>query len=139
MIVTEINENINILSKQISNIKEIILTSSLEILPKDILTEEEIKENNITVEMLPYIKSCVLNKENLVIFVLSIPNFVKNSYFKIIIEKIPNKDNSLEINTETNKVIACENNIFVNLDKKQILKKELIMYDDQCISNLLNT
>lgn len=138
IITTEINENINILSKQIVNIKEIILASKLEILPRDILTQEEIQENKITVEMLPYIKNCVLFKENVIVFVLSIPEFVKSSYLRMLLVKVPNKNDSLEISTSVEKVIISKQSIFVNIDKKCILKKELIPYEDTCISNLLN-
>lgn len=138
IITTEINENINILAKQISKIKEIILASKLEILPRDIFTQEEIQDNNITVEMLPHIKNCVLFKENVIVFVLSIPNFVKNLYTRVLIKKIPNKNNSLELSTNVDRVIISKQTIYVNVNKKTISQKELIPYKDQCISNLLN-
>lgn len=136
---TEINENINTLEKEINKIKEIILASKLEILSRNILNEQEINENNITVEILPYIKNCVLYKKQTIIFVISIPNFVKENYFRTTIEKVPNKGIFLELDINISKIIVHNQKIFVNVEKKNILKNDLIPYKDQCIANLVNT
>lgn len=135
----EIMENINLIQNQITNIKEIILSSKLKILSKNILTIiEEIKMYNITIEMYPYIKNCILLKNNTIIFVISLPNFTEGLCSNVIVEKIPNKNNELELNIEPTKVLICNKEIFKYISNYYVMKTDLIKFNDTCISNLLN-
>ncbi|XP_055371865.1 uncharacterized protein MAL13P1.304-like [Condylostylus longicornis] len=104
-----------------SNSNEIILLSRLEILPKDVLTNKEINNHNVSVETLPYIRNSVFFNDTTIVFVISIPNFLKENCFRNIIVKVPNKDTNLELDTNFNK------------------EKNLIPIQDECVSNLLTT
>lgn len=136
IIISEINENIQILYNQIKNIKENIMLSRLEVIGKDILSDKEIIENEIDIAKLPYIKSSVLLKENTIIFVLLIPTFTNDSFYKNVIEPIPNFGINLEIQINNKIVITNQNNVYYNIESEPIMFKNLKKYDDDCIPNL---
>lgn len=137
MVFSEIRDNIYIINHQIETIQDIILSSKLEMLPKNILTIEEIQKYNLTVESYPYIKSCVLSNEKQIITVISIPLFTENKYTRVVIEKIPN-ENNYELDTKIETVITYRTTVFQFSNNKIIIEKELKPYEDECISNLLN-
>lgn len=117
IVISEIKDNIYTVNHQIEIIHDIILASRLEILSKNILTIEEIKKNNITIEMYPFIKSCILHDKNELIIVISIPEFTKEKYMKINIEKIPNK-NGYELDISVNSIISLNTQVFYYSDEK---------------------
>lgn len=134
---SEIKNDIDLINDQIETINDIILSSRLEILPKNILKDEEIDRHNITVEAYPFIKCCILYGKDQIVIVISIPNFTTDNYFKMNIEKNPNKDHhELETNIET--VITKEKQVYEYPNEKMILEKDLKIFKDNCISNLLN-
>uniref|UniRef100_U5ETB3 Putative retrovirus-related env polyprotein from transposon n=1 Tax=Corethrella appendiculata TaxID=1370023 RepID=U5ETB3_9DIPT len=82
--VTEVN-------KIITEIKDNILLSKLNVPAHDILTKEEMRDFNITIDLLPFIKNIVLLKDsNTLIFALSIPKFSECTYFKAYVIPFPN-------------------------------------------------
>lgn len=137
LILNEIKEHIDTLHNQIKIIKENILLSRLEILGRDILSNKEINENKIDATKLPFIKSSVLLKGETIVFALLIPTFTKETFFKAIVEPIPNHINNLEIELNNKFVIINHNSTYLDNKNKNIRYKDLIKLKDGCLSKIL--
>lgn len=61
------------IEKIIDNEEEILLTSSLGLLSRNILTDEEVIKNNITVEKLQHIRMAVVASEKIIICLIRLP------------------------------------------------------------------
>lgn len=127
---------ITLINNHLQHIKDIILLSRLEVLAHDILTEDEIQKFNLTIEDMPYIKSTILFKDGLIIIVLSLPNFTTENYFNALVIPFPNyKHEQLDVPIQN--IILKDKEIFEYNNKKDLLKKNLIFPNNNCIKNLL--
>lgn len=124
------------LKNEISKIKDNILLSKINLLEHDMFNIDEMRDYNITIEMLPLIKTAVLLKNNLIIFVVSIPIFCKEKFYNSAIIPIPNLD-SMEIEFDITFVIINEMKIYLS-NTENLLKNNLIPFPNKCIRNLLN-
>lgn len=137
-LIMQLYTNINSIHKHLQDIKDIILLSHLEVLAHDILTEEETLKFNLTIEILPYIKTGVLFNDNLIVIILYIPNFTKEKYFKTLVLPFPN-DKDEELDEPIHNVILKDNEIFNLNNKKYLLKSNLNSPNNVCIRNLLKS
>lgn len=127
-----IRKNMNTLIDEIQKLKEIILMSRLNILSRDILTYDEIINNNITVEELSEIQLRIAMYKSTLLLILSLPNYETTLYANIIIEPVPNKNGHLQLKTEITRVLSL-NNILYYPTK---YKKQLNKINDKCIQTL---
>lgn len=136
-IIREISENIETVINHIKNIKEIVMLSRLEVLSRDLLTIQEIKENNITLENLRDIKICVALYNEILLFIIQVPNFTDEQYYKVHIEPIPNNGpEKLQIVTPFEYILTNNNNVYLLPDKNNNVLKHLKEVTDQCIGNI---
>lgn len=98
---TMIRNNINFMINEIKKIKDILLTSRLNILSRDILTYEEIQKNNITLHQLPEIRLKIALYNHSLLLILSIPNFGNNTYKELLTKPVPNKMISYNLSLNT--------------------------------------
>lgn len=130
----QINYDIQLLKDQVKKVKENILMSQLGVLGHDILSMNEIDKFNITISKLANIKSTVIVHENQIVFVLLIPIYSYDKFYKILIEPIPN-NNNLELATFYKEIITDGNINYENLNGT-IKFKELKEIKDSCIQNI---
>lgn len=128
--------DISTLNKQVEKIKDNILLSRLEVLAHDILTNEEIQKYNISIEILPYIRSSVLINRQTILFTISIPIFTKEKYFLALIIPLPNQNQEELLLGENNRIITSEQNIF-EYTSDVVNKKNLRLHNSNCIRNLV--
>lgn len=88
----QINYDISLIEKHINDIKEILLTSKLGILSKNILTEKELKMIHDFKNLID-IKIVIAFHLNQIIIIIYIPEYTDTSFYKLLIEPIPNKEN----------------------------------------------
>lgn len=88
----QLNYDINLLQNHIDDIEQIILTSKLNILSRNILTEEELKLIS-NPEDLQDIKIVVVYYTNQIIIIILIPLYSTKKYSSILIEPLPNPSN----------------------------------------------
>lgn len=130
----QIHIDIMTLDKQIEKIKENIMMSSLEVLAHDILTNSEIQAYNITVDILPYIRSGVLMNGNTIIFTIFVPIFNGENYITAIVTPVPNlKHEQLSFNNE--KIIILKNMVYT-FQENLFLRKNLKEHPNNCFKNL---
>lgn len=136
--VFQIQYDIQLLKDQVKMVKQNILLSKIGVLGSDILTTKEIKKYNITIEKIQNIKDSVILYNNNIVFVLMIPNYTEQKYFRILVEPIPNRNN-LEIYLPNKTFITNNNNLYEDT-KTIILKKNLIIVDNSCniLKNYMN-
>lgn len=127
-----IRKNMNTLINEIQKLKEIILMSRLNVLSRDILTYDEIINNNITLEELSEIQLKIAMYNSTLLLILSLPNYETIPYANIIIEPVPNKNGHLQLKTEITKVLSL-NNILYYPTK---YKKQLNKINEKCIQTL---
>lgn len=127
-----IRKNINTLINEIQKLKEIILMSRLNILSRDILTYDEIINNNITLEELSEIQLRIAMYNSTLLLILSLPNYETTFYANIIIEPVPNKNDHLQLKSEITRVLSL-NNILYYPTK---YKKQLTEINDKCIQTI---
>lgn len=125
------------LNKHLEQIKDIILASQINILPHDILTETEIEKYDITMEVLPYLKSNVIIYKSLIAICLSIPKFSSKKFFENILIPFPNSNNE-ELNTPIFRMLVWEKEIYeqpITITKE----KNLIEIKNNCIKNIFKS
>jgi len=127
---------LQILNKQLEKFLDIILLSKLEILPHDILSDEEIQKYELTIDTIPFIKPNIIISNNLIAFCLKLPTLTKNKYHKTLIIPIPN-NHSEELDYPITEVLTNENTIF-QLPQQSLKESQLIKHKNSCIRNLLN-
>lgn len=131
----QLNYDINLLKNHIDDIDQVIMTSKLGILTRNILTPKEI-EMIPSIEASQYIKIMVTFYKNQIVIILLIPQLTDTPLSKILIEPIPNKQNkSLHIK-EKYILVDKNKNIFYSTVKDD-LKKNLIEVKDDCIKNII--
>lgn len=136
-IIRDITENMETLSNHMKNIKETIMLSRLEILSRDILSSKEIEENGITLEKSKYLKLSVATYNEALLFIISIPNFSNNKFYKVHIEPMPNK-NKLQLISPYESVLTSNKEIYEMPNKNENEIRYLKSVTDQCISNIFN-
>ena len=130
----QINYDISLLKSHLEDIEQIILTSKLGILSRNILTEEEYKF--ITdIETLKDIKIIVAYKLNQIIIIILIPQYSENKFSKVLIEPIPDKNNK-SIFLDNYTVIIDNNNSIYSSKINENLIKNLVPIEDKCINNI---
>lgn len=133
--VYQINYDINLLKDHVDNIEQIILTSKLGILTKNILTSQEldlVKDIN----GLKDIKIVVSTYKKEIIIVVMIPEYEENIFTRILIEQIPNNKN-MSLDIDSNVIISDKNNTAYYFPVKENLKKNLIEIKDNCVSKIV--
>lgn len=125
-------DNVKYLIDNIEKIKDVLLTSRLGILSRDILTKEEIEKNNITLEMLEEIKLSTAIFRNNIIFIIELPNYSEEVYEKLYVQPIPNVDGKLQLKVKEKLYLSKGKEIYVNTKEK----KNLYKISDKCIENL---
>lgn len=132
----QIQYDIQLLREQVRKVKENLMLCRLGILGRDILTLQEIKTYNITLKDLMFIKSSAILHDSKIIFIVMIPSFCNQTYHKIIMEPIPNK-NKLELDTPYRELILSNDTWYQYTEEIIIMKKHLKIIKDQCIENIL--
>lgn len=127
--------DISAINRQLEKISDTILMSKLNVLPHDILTNEEIKKYNITTPTLPFIKNTIIFKDSFLILVVGIPIFTKEKYHSAFIIPMPNNHHE-ELDHDITQVIIDHENVY-SYDKDIISKKELNPHKNNCIKNTL--
>lgn len=130
----KLRENLEYLHEDIEKIKEVIMTSRLGVLSRDILTTEEIEHHNIQLNNLEDIQLSLALYKNNIIFVIKLPVFTNETYQKLYIQPIPNKYNNMQL--KINKHLYLTNNQIMYEDTKYL--KKLKEIKDNCIENLFN-
>lgn len=120
------------IEKAIEQIRELLLASKLRTLTRDILTDQEINDFDITLEKLENIEMDVATKDSKILIIIKIPNLSINKYKKIYIQPIPNKENK-QIVIKENEYLVNKNDIFSLTNKE----KELVKIKDKCIENIM--
>lgn len=115
----------------IDNVSEMMLTSSLGLLSKNILSDDEIRENNITFEKLQNIKMTVTTTGKTIIFIIRIPIMSMEIYNKLFIQPIPNKQ-GMELYLETKEYLVNNNIVYSNVNETN----KLFKITDNCIENI---
>lgn len=134
--VYQINYDINLLKNHIDDIEQIILTSKLGILSKNILTEKELIFID-DIENFKDIKIVVAFHIEQIVIILLIPEYSEKAFSKILIEPLPNSMNkSIFLNENT--ILVDHNNTVYSSNVKDKLTKNLIPIEDKCIQNIIN-
>lgn len=119
------------LGKLVEQARELLLASKLRTLNRDILTDQEIIDFNITLYKLENIELDVATKESDIIFIIKVPNLTTETYKEIFIQPIPNK-NGQEIMINANNYLTDGKNMYENTNKLSKLRK----INDKCIQNI---
>ena len=127
-----IQKNMNALTNEIQKLKEIILMSRLNVLSRDILTYDEIINNNITIEELSEIQLRIAMYNSTLLLILSIPNYETALYANVIIAPVPNKDDHLQLKPEITRVLSLNNILYYPTKYKKQLNKVI----DKCVQTL---
>lgn len=131
----QINYDIDILKNHISDIEQILLTSKLGVLSRNILTEKELTLID-DLEKFADIKTVVVFHEGKIVIILLIPEFSEKPVSKILIEPMPDK-NDKSIYLENYSILVDYKNDIYYINPKDNLKKNLIKRDDKCIENII--
>jgi len=131
----QINYNINLLKTHIDNIEQVILSSKLGILPRNILRKEEQRLIS-DLDTLKNIKIMVTTHNDQIVIILFIPQYSETIFSKILIEPIPNYQKKT-VFLEKNIVLVDDNNNIYEEIVKDNLRKNLIQIKNVCISNIL--
>lgn len=131
---TILKENIHYLIGNIHKIKEIIMSSRLGILSKDILTFDEMENHNINLNNLKDLQLKVATYGKLLLLIIDIPRLNQTIYKEVLIEPIPNHNNNLQIVTNINHVITTRNKVYFPTTEKSKLQ----LINDTCIQNIFN-
>lgn len=121
------------LEKIIEQIRELLLAAKLNTLTRDILTDQEINDFNITITKLENIELKVATKKTDIIFIMAIPNFSQELYKELIIQPIPNK-NGKQLLLNNHNYLTKNNEIYEVTNRV----KDIKYIDNQCIKNILN-
>lgn len=133
----QIQYDIELLRDQIRKVKENLMLSRLGVLGTDIISPKEIKQFNITINKLQNIKSSAFIYNNQITFVLMIPKYSKDKFYRIIVEPIPNKnENHLEIVTSHTNFLTNEKQNYENINGTTEFK-DLKIINGSCICNIL--
>lgn len=119
---------INYIGKIIEKTRELILMSKLRTLNRDILTDEEIKSYNITLEKMENIEMDLATYNENIIFIIKIPQYNEELFKIIYIQPVPNKLHK-QIIIENKKYLTNKRIIYEYTNKI----KELIEVKEQCI------
>lgn len=132
----QINYDINLLKDHLENIEEIILTSKLGILSRNILTEQEML---IVKDITNFrdIKIVVAFQSNQIIIILFIPEHSEIPYSRILIEPIPNKENKT-LHIKKHVYLMDQFDKIYNENVKDSLKRNLIEVNDKCITGIMS-
>lgn len=131
----QILNNINILNQEISKIQSNLAFAKHGVMTNSILTSEEIELYQIDSFKYQEIKSSIFQKDEKLIFVISIPNLSEQLAQKIKILQIPN-DKFEEISLINSNFITHKNKTFI--DENNMYVKNL-KNADECIQNLVNS
>ena len=129
----ELQYELDHIEKIIEQVRELLLASKLRTLNRDILTDQEINDFNITIDKLENIELDVALHDKNIIFVIRIPNMETETYKEIVIQPIPNK-NKKQIVLDNKNYIVKQNTFYEKTNKKSDLKK----IQDNCIQNIFN-
>lgn len=133
--VDQISYDIGLLKDHVDDVEQIILTSKLGVLSKNILTLEELNLIQ-NFESLKNIKTIVTTYEEEIIIILMIPNYSEFKYSRILIEPIPNNENK-SIVLKDKIILVDKNNVAYKPIIKDDLIKNLINIKDLCISKIV--
>ena len=130
----QIHNDINSLLHFIDTIEDVILTSRLGILTRNILTDQETDLIGSDEEFANIELVSLLYKHNIIIFTLLIPKFDENLYEKYNIEEVLNKKNETIV-LSTNEILFKNNEIYMS-NVKNNKTKNLIIIQDKCIQDI---
>lgn len=136
-IIFQIHNDINSLLHFVDTIEDVILTSRLGILTKNILTDEEselIRSNDEFKE----IRIASLTFEETVILTLLIPRFSPNIFEKYILEPLLNEKNESLLLSHYEIILDDKNNIYKPQPKERKVKNLVTIYD-KCIEDIFNS
>lgn len=134
----QINYNIDLLRNHIDEIEQIILTSKLGILSRNILTDDELHKIP-SIEALANIKITLANFNNEIVVILLVPNFSNKNYFTTYVDSLPNKFNKTLNIDITKEIIVDENNNVYMGNVKDNYKNNLIEIKDECIRSIFKS
>lgn len=131
----QINNDITLLRNHVDDIMQVIFSSKLGILSKDILTKSEL-ELIEDFESYQNIRTVVRLHGNKIVIILFIPKYSQKPLNKIRIEPIPNEQNK-SIHLEEKEVLVDPDNRIYKINPKDNLQKNLIEIKDDCINNII--
>jgi len=132
----QINYSIDLLNHHINEIEQVLLTSKLRILSRNIMTDKEL--NFISnIETYRDIKVVVAyySENNQIIIVLLIPKYNRSIFSEILIEPIPNSNNKA-ILLENYKFLMNDKGEIFNYDVKENLELNLVKIDNDCVQGI---
>lgn len=129
----QIRYHVTHLEKIIDNVEGIMFTSSLGLLSRNILTDEEIQRSNVTFEKLKDVRLTVATSGQNIIFIIRIPIMSTKVYRKLFIQPVPSKQ-GMEIKLENKEYLTNDNVIYYNSNETS----KLVVVKDNCIENLFN-
>ncbi|XP_058979929.1 uncharacterized protein LOC131803044 [Musca domestica] len=121
------------MGKLLDKVRDLILASKLNILTRDILSDEEIRIYNITIDKMKEIKMNLALYKNNIVFVLKVPQYNPKIFQEVYIQPIPNKE-KMQINIAEKLYITKDNKIYYDVNETPNLRE----VEDDCISNLFN-
>lgn len=131
----QIHYDLNLLRNHVDDIEQVILSSKLGVLTKNILNDDDLKHIN-DLNTLINVKTIVIAFENNIIITIMIPKYSEKMFYKNIIEPIPNKEN-MSIVLKENQFLTDENNIAYEIYIRDNFIKNIIKLNDQCITNII--
>lgn len=131
----QINYDITLLRSHIDDIEQIILTSKLNILSRNILSDKEL-EMVSDIEALKDIKITVAYYDKKIVLIIFIPIYSTTDFYNVLIEPLPDNLNKSIILKENLFIIDSDKNVY-NLTVKVNLKLNLIKFNDECVSKIL--
>lgn len=136
-IVFQIHNDINSLLHFIDTIEDVILTSRLGILTRNILTD---KENDLvrSTDEFREIKIASLIFENDIILTLLIPRFSTHIFENYVLEPLVNEKNESLFLTSNEILLDNKRNIYMTSPKDNKVKN-LVVINDKCIEDIFNS
>lgn len=133
----QINNDIILLRNHVDDIEQILFSSKLGVLTRNILGAEELKLID-NIENYNEVKLAVAFYKDQIIIILLIPKLSDIDYSKVLIEPIPDKNN-MSILIETKTILVDQENNIYKYPVKDNVKRNLIMFNDKCVNNIMKS
>lgn len=133
----QVNYDITLLRNHIDDIEQIILSSRLNILSRNILSEEEI-ELISDIEAFKDIRVTVACYGIDIVIIVFIPIYSNKIFYNLIIEPIPTIENKT-LSLEENTYLMDENKLLYSKIVKDNLKRNLIKIENGCLNKIVKS
>ena len=115
-------ESINNIFDEIHKIKEILMLARLGVLSRDILTPNEMREQNISLTLLMELELKIGFYDNCILLIIEVPHKTQETYKNVYLQPLPNKDKQLQLNIEPNYFLMRNNSFYLQTKHRSELK-----------------